>query len=340
MRPGFVLPCAVCLVLLGACTEQSPTSPAASFERVPSSSLVSVGALRRATPQVMCNEGKHRDFDFWLGTWQISSPTGAPAGFNDIRSDLDGCVVLEHYSAGTYRGRSINMFDAATNAWFQTWVDVVGVNLRISGGLQGSDMVMSGAGPGGLNRITWTPLPQDRLRQHWQVSPDGGTTWATLFDGFYQSASIPAPAPSTGGPCGAPAYQAFNAWHGEWQVSADNGLELGRATIASDLNGCLNELRLTTDKGYQWLAFITFGRAAGRWFMTQMDSQGNRVQINGLASANGVVMTGAESGPGNSAAAVKVSFETVSANHLRQRWYSSHDGVDWREELVLNFVRP
>jgi hypothetical protein len=36
------------------------------------------------------------------------------------------------------------------------------------------------------NRITWTPRSPTEVRQHWEVSTDGGTTWRTVFDGTYR----------------------------------------------------------------------------------------------------------------------------------------------------------
>ena len=53
-------------------------------------------------------------------------------------------------------------------------------------------MVLEGETPAGgagappvKNRITWSPEPEGRVRQHWETSPDGGKTWATAFDGMY-----------------------------------------------------------------------------------------------------------------------------------------------------------
>jgi hypothetical protein len=34
-------------------------------------------------------------------------------------------------------------------------------------------------------RIAWTPRPDGSVRQWWQRSDDGGTTWHTVFDGRY-----------------------------------------------------------------------------------------------------------------------------------------------------------
>jgi hypothetical protein len=40
--------------------------------------------------------------------------------------------------------------------------------------------------PQNVQRITWTPLAGEGLRQHWESTTDGGKTWATVFDGFYR----------------------------------------------------------------------------------------------------------------------------------------------------------
>lgn len=36
-----------------------------------------------------------------------------------------------------------------------------------------------------LQKITWTPLADGRVSQHWQVSKDQGKTWSDSFLGFY-----------------------------------------------------------------------------------------------------------------------------------------------------------
>ena len=36
-----------------------------------------------------------------------------------------------------------------------------------------------------LNRITWTPLADGKLRQRWDSTADGGKTWQLQFDGIY-----------------------------------------------------------------------------------------------------------------------------------------------------------
>ena len=46
-----------------------------------------------------------------------------------------------------------------------------------------------GMGPSGTvvrQRAAWTPQPDGRVRQFWQQSSDGGTTWTVAFDGWYR----------------------------------------------------------------------------------------------------------------------------------------------------------
>ena len=37
-----------------------------------------------------------------------------------------------------------------------------------------------------VQRISWTPEPDGRVRQMWQQSRDGGKTWTVAFDGWYR----------------------------------------------------------------------------------------------------------------------------------------------------------
>ena len=37
-----------------------------------------------------------------------------------------------------------------------------------------------------IDRITWTPMQDGRVRQHWQASSDDGETWAYVYDGSTQ----------------------------------------------------------------------------------------------------------------------------------------------------------
>jgi hypothetical protein len=139
-----------------------------------------------------CDAPEFRQFDFWLGDWDVRAG-GQPVGSNRIERAHDGCVLVEHWTGRSgVTGTSLNAFDAAAGRWRQTWVDSSGTVLLLEGGRVGPAMVLRGALPDPAaagpapQRLTWTPLPDGGVRQHWEKSVDGGTSWTTVFDGHYQ----------------------------------------------------------------------------------------------------------------------------------------------------------
>lgn len=152
------------------------------------------GVLEKMTP---CNTPTHRQFDFWVGDWEIrsGSPEGVVAGVNEIRLISDGCALHESYRSrnDAYVGQSLSFYDGPLNKWHQTWIDYQGFPLYMDGGLnERGEMVMidDTSTPGTIHRTTWTPLPGS-LRQHWQTSTDGGKSWTTAFDGYYSKLDTP-----------------------------------------------------------------------------------------------------------------------------------------------------
>ena len=138
-----------------------------------------------------CAGPEFRQFDFWIGDWDVKLPNGKVAGTNSIKSILDGCVLQESWQgSGNIKGHSFNIYDAGTKTWHQTWVDNGGSLLNLNGGLVDGKMVLSGEtvddkGAKTINRITWTKVDADHVRQLWETSGDGGKTWEVAFDGQY-----------------------------------------------------------------------------------------------------------------------------------------------------------
>ena len=149
--------------------------------------LLSLASLLASEP---CPSAESRQFDFWVGTWEVRDADGRRLGTNRIERILGGCVLQESWTgARGSHGRSLNRWDAGRGVWHQTWVDDQGLVLQLDGGLRGGSMVLEGTrpAPGGgtvRHRITWTPGKDGTLRQRWDTSPDG-TTWTTVFDGIY-----------------------------------------------------------------------------------------------------------------------------------------------------------
>ncbi len=137
----------------------------------------------------VCSAEDHRQFDFWVGDWQVKDGAGAVVGTNVITRVAGGCGLHEYWrgARGT-TGTSINWYDPLSDEWHQVWVGQ-GLYLDLSGGIEDGKMVLSGERetPQGVivDRITWTPLEDGRVRQVWESSSDGGQTWQLQFDGMY-----------------------------------------------------------------------------------------------------------------------------------------------------------
>jgi hypothetical protein len=154
--------------------------------------MLSLQQTAAPTPRP-CTAPVHRQFDFWLGAWDVIGADGKFAGTNRIELVDGGCALLESWSSGRggYTGRSLNSV-GGDGRWRQTWVDSGGLRLELVGGLVDGRMVLEGetpaSSPGGpptKNRITWSPQAEGRVRQHWETSADGGRTYGSAFDGMY-----------------------------------------------------------------------------------------------------------------------------------------------------------
>lgn len=353
----------IALAVLMACGDTEPTAIESPSVAVSESPLMAGGAgfpvyglgpFLRATPGQVCTGPRYREFDFWLGEWDVFNPEGAPVGFNSITSELDGCVVAEHWvGIGGIPGRSINTFDAETEQWHQTWVSATfNQHLRMAGGLdEQARMVLAGqreAVNGGFtlfNEFTWTQLDPDRVEQV-GVLRVPAFDFEGSFVGIYERrASIsPTPeAPTTGCQAGGPAEQArqLDFWLGEWTVSAPNGLALGSSTVTTDLSGCLVEERFRTPNGYEAVSFAYFDFWEQRWFRTYIDNRGERLELMGALGAGPMVLTGAEPGPGASGSVlVRFTLEPAGADTIRQRVeVSRNGGVTWQAAAELVYER-
>jgi hypothetical protein len=131
-----------------------------------------VDTQQPAAQPAPCSSTEHRQFDFWIGEWDVQGQNGQQLGQNTITTILKGCVVQE--------------------SWHQVWVDDTGGFLHLSGEYTDGRMMMTGETPtmsGGrtLHRLSFERVNGDanRLRQFWQISNDGGQTWQVSFDGIY-----------------------------------------------------------------------------------------------------------------------------------------------------------
>jgi hypothetical protein len=162
-----------------------------------------------------CSAPEHRQFDFWVGEWDVVPNTqgaqgaqgaqsaqgaqgaqGAPRqpASNVVVKAHNGCVVIENWDdrvGGT--GQSFNVFDRVTRQWHQTWVDSNGGLHQYWGGLKDGNMVFLGEVPlppasrfqgRRTVRLSFTPMGPDKVRQFSEsLNSDG--TWSVNYDLIY-----------------------------------------------------------------------------------------------------------------------------------------------------------
>lgn len=160
--------------------------------RLASLLVLLVHAPMWARQPTQCAAEQHRQFDFWIGEWNVSDMRGQPLGTNRIERTVGGCALSESWQGVSgSRGQSLSAWDPGDNKWHQTWVDSEGTVLMIAGGIVNGEMVMEGErrladGTETLERLTWTPNKDGTIRQRWQSSRDRGMRWTTVFDGVYR----------------------------------------------------------------------------------------------------------------------------------------------------------
>ena len=153
--------------------------------------LALLAALSAAAVASPCtDQPAWRQFDFWLGTWNVLDGDSL-VGTNRITRDTGDCIVHESYAQGDgYTGRSINFFDPVTKRWRQTWVDCLGNVSEFSGEYTDGAMRFEGEShrAGGqriLRTMTLFNNADGTVRQVSRQSKDGGATWTDDYDFTY-----------------------------------------------------------------------------------------------------------------------------------------------------------
>jgi tetratricopeptide (TPR) repeat protein len=131
----------------------------------------------------------NRQFDFWVGEWDVQTPQGQHAGSSTVQNILGGCVILENWTGLGSQGKSFNAYNQALKKWQQYWVDDTGITTLYTGEVVGNQMrylADAGSQTGQqARRMTFTKLDDGRVRQLGETSSDGGKTWTVAYDLFY-----------------------------------------------------------------------------------------------------------------------------------------------------------
>ncbi len=153
--------------------------------------LSGAGLQAQAAPTFGCPAPEYRQFEFWVGDWNVTAQ-GGQAGTNNVTLEEDGCLIHEHWvgsRGGT--GQSFNFYDRTIGKWQQIWVDNQGNYLHFTGSYADNRLTLLGTapGPGGKiqhNRLIFFKNDDGSVRQLWESSGDAGKTWQVTFDGLYR----------------------------------------------------------------------------------------------------------------------------------------------------------
>lgn len=141
----------------------------------------------------------YRQFDFWIGDWEVYDLRNNKAGDSKISTILNSCVLLEEWTSSNtqkgvvYSGKSFNTYNAATKQWQQTWVDNTGgSNEYLTGKFDNTKIEFLSApfplskDTMAIRRLTFYNLSDQKVRQHGEISKDKGITWKTEYDLDYR----------------------------------------------------------------------------------------------------------------------------------------------------------
>ena len=149
-----------------------------------------------AAPPPACETAEHRQFDFWVGRWDVyRTGTDQLVAHSLIERLYGGCAIRENWmplrGAG---GGSLNSWRPGERRWRQIWTDASNAYDEYSGGLDGEAMVMTAPttlpdGRAALNRMRFAREADGAVRQLGTQSTDGGETWQPSYDFTYRPAA-------------------------------------------------------------------------------------------------------------------------------------------------------
>ncbi len=146
-----------------------------------------------ATPEAgPCDGELFRQFDFWIGEWEVSIQGGDKVGDNVITKEENGCLLVEHWTdIQGNTGQSYNFVDHHTGQWRQLWVSP-GAVIDYAGemtkpgviDLEGS-LAALGSEPMRY-RGTWTKQKDGSVHQHLRHFDAEKGEWDAGFVGVYK----------------------------------------------------------------------------------------------------------------------------------------------------------
>ena len=174
-------------------------SPEKTFMRKLTALIILSFCYFSSTAQKPCSGPEYRQFDFWVGNWEVFNVKGQKAGDSRVSLLLDSCTVFEEWTSATvqkglrFAGKSFNTYNSGEKRWQQYWIDNTGSVTEYFNGHFEKDKMIVQTDNQHINDTTWLiqkmtffNLGKDKVRQFGENSNDGGKTWKTSFDLEYR----------------------------------------------------------------------------------------------------------------------------------------------------------
>ena len=250
------------------------------------------------TAQEACRDPQYREFDFWIGEWDIANlqlqDDGAWADVgtatNRVFPVAGGCGIVELWDGylgdSHIRGFSVRTYNSDTQTWqlLLNWPqqnqagfsDLEGVFTHGRGDF--TSLFASSDGTPGMIRYTFADIGHDRFRWNDGTSTDDGQTWRTSWImEFSRRGAMANPlfnAPMFGTHetprCTEEVYTATNFLIGNWESTNATGQKY-RVEGTPIVDGCAIMEFIKGDNGTDAFTVIGYETAAKRWTMTHLD---------------------------------------------------------------------
>ena len=155
--------------------------------------LAAAQAAPAAPPPPACDSAEHRQFDFWVGRWDVYRPdTGKLVAHSLVEKLYAGCAIRENWMPlqGT-GGGSLNTYRPEKSVWRQVWTDSLNNLNEYAGSFANGVMTLTGLshparGAPAPVRMTYEAKPDGSVVQTGYRSADRGQSWQLSYQFVYR----------------------------------------------------------------------------------------------------------------------------------------------------------
>ncbi|MBN8696214.1 MAG: hypothetical protein J0L87_06765 [Bacteroidetes bacterium] len=148
---------------------------------------------QQGTNNCNCCTIEYKQFDFWIGEWDVFNQQGNKVGTNVIVPMQDSCLIQENWSSTNETGTSYTFYNKIDSTWNQIYIDNLGTTLQLKGSFKNNKMVLKSekikstkANFYYINKITWEKDSSGNVSQKWEIIDEKESVIQVVFDGIYK----------------------------------------------------------------------------------------------------------------------------------------------------------